>query len=78
MIRLSHSVQIGCPDNQKQSEGELSIEECLDQKVSWHFDEVPFTDVIRHIAATHHVNICIETSVVRLPATRRVSLDAEE
>ncbi len=33
--------------------------------------------MIRHIAATHHVNICIDTSVVRLPAIQRVSLDAE-
>ncbi|MBL8817266.1 MAG: hypothetical protein JNL58_14665 [Planctomyces sp.] len=77
VIRLSHSVQIGGPDDQKQYEGELKIEACLDKKVSWHFHEVPFTDVLRHIAVTHHINISLDWRELNLPATQRVSIDAD-
>ncbi len=80
LIRLSHSVQIGDIDLQRQPGGELSLEESLDKRISLQFHEAPLTDVLRHIATTHNVNITFKSRVLStesLPATQRVSIDVD-
>ena len=67
-------------DNRNRTESELQIETSLGQKVSLHFHDVPLTEVIRHIATVHGINIAMKTRAIEtegLTATQLVSIDVD-
>ncbi len=67
-------------DNRDRTESELQIENSLGQKVSLHFNDVPLTEVIRHIATVHGINIAMKTRAIEtegLTANQLVSIDVD-
>ncbi|MEJ7590483.1 MAG: hypothetical protein WKF77_02975, partial [Planctomycetaceae bacterium] len=67
-------------DNRDRTESELQIETSLGQKVSLHFHDVPLTEVIRHIATVHGINIAMKTRAIEtegLTANQLVSIDVD-
>ncbi len=70
----------GRPDNRNRTESELQIEKSLGQKVSLHFHDVALTEVIRHIATVHGINIAMKTRAIEtegLLASQPVSIDVD-
>ncbi|MBL8812261.1 MAG: hypothetical protein JNM43_19000 [Planctomycetaceae bacterium] len=70
----------GRTDARERTESELQIEKSLGQKVSLHFHDVPLTEVIRHIATVHGINITMKTRAIEtegLTATQPVSIDVD-
>ena len=68
------------PDNRDRTDSELQIEKSLGEKVSLHFHDVPLTEVIRHIATVHGINIAMKTRSIEtegLTATQPVSIDVD-
>lgn len=62
------------------TESELKIEKSLAEVVSLHFHSVPLTDVIRHVATTHGINIALDTRAIEtegLMADVAVSIDVD-
>lgn len=62
------------------TESELKIEKSLNEVVSLHFHSVPLTDVIRHVATTHGINIALDTRAIEtegLMADVAVSIDVD-
>ncbi|MDA1232867.1 MAG: hypothetical protein O2856_19025, partial [Planctomycetota bacterium] len=72
--------RFGRPDNRDRTESELQIESSLGQKVSLHFHDVPLTEVVRHIATVHGINIAMKTRAIEtegLTANQLVSIDVD-
>ncbi|HRA89874.1 MAG TPA: hypothetical protein PK992_17425, partial [Planctomycetaceae bacterium] len=70
----------GRPDNRDRTDSELQIEKSLGEKVSLHFHDMPLTEVIRHIATVHGINIAMKTRSIEtegLTATQPVSIDVD-
>lgn len=76
----SRREKYGRTDARERTESELQIEKSLGQKVSLHFHDVPLTEVIRHIATVHGINITMKTRAIEtegLTATQPVSIDVD-
>ena len=72
--------KLGRADNRDRTESELQIENSLGQKVSLHFHDVALTEVIRHIATVHGINIAMKTRAIEtegLTANQLVSIDVD-
>ena len=72
--------KFGRVDNRERTESELQIEKSLGQKVSLHFQDVALTEVIRHIATVHGINIAMKTRAIEtegLTASQPVSIDVD-
>jgi Flp pilus assembly secretin CpaC len=70
----------GRADSRDRTESELQIEKSLGQKVSLHFHDVALTEVIRHIATVHGINIAMKTRAIEtegLTANQPVSIDVD-
>ena len=67
-------------DARDRSESELRIEKSLSETISLHFHAVPLTEIIRHIATTHGINIILDTRAIEtegLLADQSVSIDVD-
>jgi general secretion pathway protein D len=72
--------KFGRVDSRERTESELQIEKSLGQKVSLHFHDVALTEVIRHIATVHGINIAMKTRAIEtegLTASQPVSIDVD-
>ncbi len=70
----------GRADSRERTESELQIEKSLGEKVSLHFHDVPLTEVIRHVATVHGINIAMQTRAIEtegLTADQPVSIDVD-
>ncbi|HIE98303.1 MAG TPA: hypothetical protein EYQ63_15175, partial [Fuerstia sp.] len=70
----------GRADNRTRTESELRIEKSLGEVISLHFHDVPMTDIIRHIATTHGINIALDTRAIEtdgLLPNQAVSIDVD-
>lgn len=70
----------GRADSRERTESELQIEKSLGEKVSLHFHDVALTEVIRHIATVHGINIAMQTRAIEtegLTADQPVSIDVD-
>jgi general secretion pathway protein D len=70
----------GQADSRERTESELQIEKSLGEKVSLHFHDVALTEVIRHIATVHGINIAMQTRAIEtegLTADQPVSIDVD-
>ncbi len=67
-------------DNRERTESEMQIEKSLGQKVSLHFHDVPLTEVIRHIATVHGINIAMKSHAIEtegLTTSQPVTIDVD-
>ncbi|MCA9035180.1 MAG: hypothetical protein KDA91_08625, partial [Planctomycetaceae bacterium] len=72
--------RFGRADSRDRTESEMLIEKSLGQKVSLHFHDVPLSEVIRHIATNHGINIGIKGHALEtegLTAAQPVSIDVD-
>ncbi|MDG1894330.1 MAG: hypothetical protein P8J37_05430 [Fuerstiella sp.] len=70
----------GRADSRTRTESELRIEKSLREVISLHFHDVPLTDIIRHIATTHGINIALDTRAIEtdgLLPNQAVSIDVD-
>ncbi|MCP4511290.1 MAG: hypothetical protein GY826_33390, partial [Fuerstiella sp.] len=70
----------GRADSRNRTESELRIEKSLRETISLHFHDVPLTDIIRHIATTHGINIALDTRAIEtdgLLPNQAVSIDVD-
>jgi general secretion pathway protein D len=68
------------PDARPRTESELRIEKSLSENVSLHFHDVPLTEVIRHIATIHGINVALKTRAIEtegLSPTQHVSINVD-
>lgn len=71
---------LGRADNRDRTDSELRIEKSLNETISLHFHDVPLTEIIRHIATTHGINIIMDTRAIEtegLLADQPVSIDVD-
>ena len=72
--------KFGRADARQRTESELQIEKSLRQQVSLHFHDVPLSEVIRHIATVHGINIAVKSRALEtegLTANQPVSIDVD-
>ena len=60
----SRRAKYGHPSARTRSESERKIEKSLSETVSLHFHNVPLTEIIRHIATTHGINIAMDKRAI--------------
>lgn len=71
---------LGRADARDRTDSELQIEKSLNEVISLHFQAVPLTEIIRHIATTHGINIILDTRAIEtegLLAEQAVSIDVD-
>ena len=76
----SRRAHLGRADARDRTDSELRIEKSLNSTISLHFHAVPLTDIIRHIATTHGINIILDTRAIEtegLLADQSVSIDVD-
>ncbi|MCA9082401.1 MAG: hypothetical protein KDA81_00030 [Planctomycetaceae bacterium] len=76
----SRRARFGSADARTRTESELRIEKSLGETISLHFHDVPLTDIIRHIATTHGINITLDTRAMEtegLMPNQVVSIDVD-
>ena len=62
------------------TESERKIEQSLGETISLHFHDVPLTDIVRHIATTHGINIALDQRAIEtegLTTDQAVSIDVD-
>ncbi|MCA9049572.1 MAG: hypothetical protein KDA89_12635, partial [Planctomycetaceae bacterium] len=72
--------RFGSADARTRTDSELRIEKSLNETISLHFHDVPLTDIIRHIATTHGINIALDTRAIEtegLMPDQIVSIDVD-
>lgn len=67
-------------DSRTRTESELRIEKSLSEQTTLHFEDVPLTEVIRHIATAHNFNIFLDTTSLEsegLDVNQHISIEVD-